>query len=178
MPALVRHPHSPSHAVEALEVHVVRTAERKLSLHYAVLGELARISIPAPAIRRIGWKLWRQTCCEVFLRANDAEPYHEFNFSPSGEWTAYAFTRYREGAALTDDSLDPQVVVEPRPGRLDLYALVDLPRLGAAYARGPLHVGLAAIIDEQDGGQSYWALRHAPGKPDFHHRDAFALELA
>jgi len=178
MPALVRHPHSPSHAVEALEVHVVRTAERKLSLHYAVLGDLARISIPAPAIRRIGWKLWRQTCCEVFLRANDAEPYPEFNFSPSGEWIAYAFTRYREVAALTDDSLDPQVLVEPRPGRLALYALVNLPRLGAAYGRGPVHVGLAAIIDEQDGGQSYWALRHAPGKPDFHQRDAFALELA
>ena len=178
MPALVRHPHSPNHAIEAIDVHAVRTAERKLSLHYAVLGELARISIPAPATPRIGWKLWRHTCCEVFLRAEDAEAYHEFNFSPSGEWTAYAFTRYREGAALTDDSLDPQVVVESRPGRFDLYALVDLPRLGAAYARARLHVGMAVIIDEQDGGQSYWALRHAPGKPDFHHRDAFALELA
>ena len=177
MPALVRHPHSPNHAVESIDVQVVRTAERKLSLHYAVLGDLSRISIPAPATPRIGWKLWRHTCCEVFLRADDAEAYHEFNFSPSGEWTAYAFTRYREGAALADNSLDPQVVAESRPGRLDLYALVDLPRLGAAYARGPLHVGVAVIIDERDGGQSYWALRHAPGKPDFHHRDAFALEL-
>jgi hypothetical protein len=24
---------------------------------------------------------------------------------------------------------------------------------------------------------SYWALRHAAGKPDFHHRDAFAMPL-
>jgi hypothetical protein len=33
------------------------------------------------------------------------------------------------------------------------------------------------VIEEIDGALSYWALRHAPGKPDFHHRDAFALEL-
>ena len=178
MPSLTHHPHSPSRAVETIEVEAVRIAERKLSLHYAVHGDLARISIPAPATPRIGWKLWRHTCCEVFLRADEAEAYYEFNFSPSGEWVAYAFTRYREGAALTDDSLDPQVVLESRPGRLDLYALVDLPRLGRAYARGPLRLGLAVIIEEHDGGQSYWALRHAPGKPDFHHRDAFALELA
>jgi hypothetical protein len=178
MLSLRRHPHSPSHAVEAVEALALRTGEGKLSLHYAVLGDLRRISIPAPATARIGWKLWQHTCCEVFLRPEDAEAYHEFNFSPSGEWVAYAFTRYREGAALADDRLDPQVALESRPGRLDLYALVDLPRLGSAYARGPLHVGLAVIIEEEDGGQSYWALRHAPGKPDFHHHDAFALELA
>ena len=37
--------------------------------------------------------------------------------------------------------------------------------------------GLTVIIEEDNGGMSYWALKHAPGKPDFHHRDAFALEL-
>ena len=34
-----------------------------------------------------------------------------------------------------------------------------------------------AVIEENDGRLSYWALRHAPGKPDFHHPEAFALEL-
>jgi hypothetical protein len=33
------------------------------------------------------------------------------------------------------------------------------------------------VIEAADGSLSYWALRHPPGKPDFHHRDAFALEL-
>jgi hypothetical protein len=40
-----------------------------------------------------------------------------------------------------------------------------------------LAVGLAVIIDEGSGAFSYWALRHAPGKPDFHHIEAFALRL-
>jgi hypothetical protein len=39
-------------------------------------------------------------------------------------------------------------------------------------------MGLSAVIEERDGMLSYWALRHAPGKPDFHRRDGFALELA
>ena len=34
------------------------------------------------------------------------------------------------------------------------------------------------VIEEEDGTISYWALRHAAGKPDFHHPDGFAMELA
>jgi hypothetical protein len=38
------------------------------------------------------------------------------------------------------------------------------------------------VVLEEDGGAlsgalSYWALRHPPGKPDFHHPAGFALEL-
>jgi len=32
-------------------------------------------------------------------------------------------------------------------------------------------------VENAAGSKSYWALRHAPGKPDFHHADAFALQL-
>ena len=177
MPELVPHPHSPSRATRAVKVKATRTVDGKLSLHYELHGDVARMNIPAPARARIGWKLWRHTCCEVFVRAEGAAPYHEFNFSPSGEWTAYAFTHYREGGSLTDESLNPQVAVESTPERLDLYALVDLPRLSGSYRHGRLHVGLAVIIEEDHGGFSYWALRHAAGKPDFHHSDAFALTL-
>jgi len=38
-------------------------------------------------------------------------------------------------------------------------------------------VALSAVIEAPDGALSYWALRHAPGKPDFHHAEAFALSL-
>jgi len=38
-------------------------------------------------------------------------------------------------------------------------------------------IGLSAVIEETDGTKSYWALRHPPGKPDFHHPDCFALTL-
>jgi hypothetical protein len=37
---------------------------------------------------------------------------------------------------------------------------------------------LSALIEDQNGGKSYWALAHPPGKPDFHHADSFALEFS
>ena len=177
MPQLIRHPNAPSHAIHAVTAQATRAPEGKLSLSYALSGDLARLLIPPPGPARIGWKLWRHTCCEVFIRSRGGTRYHEFNFSPSGEWAAYAFTRYREGGALHDESLNPQVAVEATPERLDLYALVDLARLDPEYVRGPLAIGLAVIAEDANAAISYWALRHAAGQPDFHHAESFALEL-
>jgi hypothetical protein len=59
----------------------------------------------------------------------------------------------------------PEIVL--RGGQLE----VSLPQNAA-------RIGLSAVIEEQDGTISYWALRHAAGKPDFHHPDGFAMELA
>jgi hypothetical protein len=39
-------------------------------------------------------------------------------------------------------------------------------------------LGLSAVIEETNGNKTYWALVHPPGKPDFHHKDAFAYELS
>jgi len=41
-----------------------------------------------------------------------------------------------------------------------------------------LLIAMAAVVEDEGGRLSYWALRHPPGKPDFHHPDSFALELA
>jgi hypothetical protein len=113
----------------------------------------------------------------VFVRAEGTDAYHELNLSPSSEWAAYAFSRYREGTPLSGEGMDPQIAIESRPQRLDLYALVDLTRLSPDYRSARLRVALAVIIEEESGAYSHWALRHAPGKPDFHHQDAFALAL-
>ena len=40
-----------------------------------------------------------------------------------------------------------------------------------------LRVALAAVVEDATGDLSYWSLRHAAGKPDFHHSDGFVLEL-
>jgi hypothetical protein len=174
---LICHPHAPSRAVQAVAVQATRTAEGKLSLHYSLQGTIGAVSIPAPGPARLGWKLWRHTCCELFVSEAGAATYHELNFSPSGEWAAYAFSKYREGITLTDEGTNPQIAVQSSDARFDLYALADLPRLAPAYRRARLAIGLAVIVEEQTGGLSYWALRHAPGKPDFHHPAAFALQL-
>ncbi len=36
---------------------------------------------------------------------------------------------------------------------------------------------LTAVLEEKDGAKSYWALAHAPDKPDFHHPDCFVAKL-
>ena len=62
-----------------------------------------------------------------------------------------------------------------RPERLD-YS-ISQPSSMSNCADEPLSIGLSAVIEETDGTKSYWALRHPPGPPDFHHPDCFALEL-
>src|SRR5689334_19778837 len=85
MAELVCHPDTPSHAVTGIAVHATRTTERKLALHYSVSGQIAKLRVPPPGLARIGWKLWRHTCCELFVREKGGAGYHEFNFAPSGE---------------------------------------------------------------------------------------------
>ncbi|HEY5897937.1 MAG TPA: DOMON-like domain-containing protein [Burkholderiales bacterium] len=145
-----------------------------MALNYVLEGDLARLRIAPPGPSRLGDQLWRHTCCEAFIGAAGRTDYHEFNLSPSGEWAAHAFARYREGGPLDDETLNPQIAIERTARTLELSALIDLRRLGVS---GTIRLGLSVVAEHEDGAISYWALKHAPGKPDFHHRDAFALEL-
>jgi hypothetical protein len=58
--------------------------------------------------------------------------------------------------------------------RLELDATLQLASLQAARN---LKLALTAVVEDDSGNLSYWALRHAPGKPDFHHPNGFVLEL-
>jgi hypothetical protein len=160
--ALVPHPATPCAALRAIEASVVR-AGNDLRVAYVLQGAIDRLRLPPP---RAAGALWQHTCCELFV-AHALPAYREYNFSPSGEWAAYSFGSYRNGAAV--EIPDPRIAVKRDRERLELTAAIQ------ADART---IGLSAVIEEQDGTLSYWALKHAPGKPDFHHPDAFALELA
>ena len=105
--------------------------------------------------------------------AEDGPGYREFNFSPSGEWAVYAFRGYREGGEL-DVEPAPGIAVQRKGDRLELYAQI---RADILPPGRPLRLALSAVVEDADGTLSYWALRHLPGKPDFHHTDAFALQL-
>jgi hypothetical protein len=113
----------------------------------------------------------------MFVASKGAAAYHELNFGPSGEWAAYAFARYRDGSLLADDGLNPRISVRITSEALALEARVHLDRLSPPYAGARLVLGLSVVIEDESGALSRWALRHPPGRPDFHHRDAFALEL-
>jgi hypothetical protein len=175
--ALICHPESGAGPVRGINVHLRRAPGGTLAMTYTIEADLARVRVPAPRPPRIAHGLWQRTCCECFIALGGEPRYHEFNFAPSGEWAAYAFATYREGEALVDEALNPGIVVR-RPGEgLALDATIPLERLSASHARERLSLALSAVIEDEAGSLSYWALRHPADKPDFHHPDSFALEL-
>ena len=159
--ALERHPATPCAALRGIRVSA-SLISNKLSIVYLMEGRIERLQIPAPRAPRFADKLWQHTCCELFV-ARAGGGYREFNFSPSGEWAAYEFDGYRTGQRAID--VRPEIVLRGM-------------QLEVSLEEKASRIGLSAVIEEQDGAISYWALRHAPGKPDFHHPDAFAMELA
>ena len=131
-------------------------------------ADLDRLRIPGRRPARFADGLWRHTCFEVFLARKGSRAYREYNLAPSSEWAGYAFQKYRLRGNGTAPR--PRIRIRRSGGVLKLDARIA--------AKGRLRVGLSAVIEEKNGELSYWALRHAPGKPDFHHRRAFALEVA
>ena len=170
---LACHPDTPSQAVQGIEVVLGVAPSDILTLSFALQGNLSSVRIPEPHPPRRLDGLWRHTCCEVFLMEEGGPGYREFNFSPSGEWGVYAFRDYRDGGEL-DVELTPGIVVRRTGERLELDAQISQDTLPAGHA---LRLGLSMVVEDADGVLSYWALRHPPGKPDFHHADAFASQL-
>lgn len=157
--------------MQRIEVALQREA-RELSLVYSLHGKLAELNLPEVLALQRGERLWRHSCFEAFVAGAGAAGYFEYNFAPSGLWAAYRLDGYRAGMQQLPDSA-PEFSVRRAPGALRLDARVTLPE--GLPAR--LKIGLSAVIEDASGQLSYWALRHAPDKPDFHHADAFALQL-
>ena len=174
--ALICHPGTPSRAVRGIRVRVSRVQGGSLALTFSLKGDLVRVRVPPPRPPRRADCLWQHTCFEVFVAVKGGLEYREFNFAPSGEWAGYAFQRYRDGAQLKED-LAPGIIVSRAEDRLELEAVIHLDRLPTTQPRARLKLALCAVVEEENGLLSYWALRHPPGKPDFHHPDAFALEI-
>jgi hypothetical protein len=173
----MRHPESRGGKVFSLGVRVRREPGGTLAITYTIEGDIVQVRLPAAKTPQFAERLWQHTCCECFVALKDAPGYHEFNFAPSGEWAAYAFRKYRDGALLSDEALNPRIAVRKAAEKLEIDASISLDQLSAVHAGARLTLALSAVIEDEDGVLSYWALKHPAGKPDFHHRDAFALEL-
>lgn len=174
--ALIRHPNTPCSAVTAIDVEIARGPGGLLALDYVVSGAAGATvpAYPAPASRKRKDELWLATCFEAFVKPAGSEAYWELNLAPSWDWQAYGLSGYRAGRHPAGEIAAPPVTGRQGPDTWDLLAEWTL--TGVPDDR-PWRIGLAAVIRDLQGGISYWALRHAPDKPDFHHADAFALEL-
>ncbi|HTD13066.1 MAG TPA: DOMON-like domain-containing protein [Steroidobacteraceae bacterium] len=175
--ALIAHPDTPGEAVWRIGAHVSLEGGARLSCIYSLHGDLGRVRVPGARNGRRADGLWQHTCFEVFIAADREPAYFEFNFSPGLDWAAYRFAAYRDGMTPANLAQAPGVNVHRAPDRLELSATVHLAGLDALCAAPRLRVALAAVVEEDSGRLSYWALQHAPGNPDFHHPDGFALEF-
>jgi hypothetical protein len=175
---LVCHPETPAKAVRGISARVRRAPGEVLAVSYLIEGDLGRVRVPAPQVPRIADRLWQHTCCEIFIAGKGMPAYYEFNLSPSGEWAACAFDGYRSRAGEPcAEGLAPEVAVRGAAGTLELDAVIRLDLLPKLRSGAPLSLALSAVVEDGNGALSYWALRHPAGKPDFHHPQAFALEL-
>jgi hypothetical protein len=168
---LIRHPDTPCDAVDRIDVAVARPQPGMLALRYTVSGRIANVRIAPPLEPLRVDELWRTTCFEAFVRAAPGAGYYEFNLAPSTQWAGYHFTEYREGMALAELS-PPAIITGANATHIDVDVLIYLPPNDI-----PWRLALATVIEETRGAKSYWALKHPPGKPDFHHDQGFMLEL-
>lgn len=175
--ALARHTASPTSAVFSIKAEITTTSEGALRLRYQLEGELSRLAIPARSSAGRSEELWRHTCFEAFIATGSSPAYCEFNFSPSTQWAAYRFARYREGMAPLEYGASTPVEVRKSHDRLELEAPISSMVLKALPGNGAIRIALATVVEEREGRFSYWALAHPSSSPDFHHPGSFVLHL-
>jgi hypothetical protein len=151
-------------------------AERRgqgLRVRYFVEAPMGTVIVPVTDEPLRTDLLWHRTCCEAFIRTPGADPYIEYNFSPSSRWAAYGFDSFREGMRDYPLEIDPVIGLDLSDTSMGLEAEVLVPDV----FDDDWLLQLSVIVEANDGTKSFWALRHKQGEPDFHHEDCFAMIL-
>lgn len=172
------HPRSRSVAATRIDAEVMRPAAAGLVFSYVVTGRINDLRLPPAAPPERTDELWRHTCFEAFVRTPSGPAYYEFNFSPSTRWAAYQFSSYRSGMRVATEISPPRIRVQASATSFTLHATLELGLLPSLPSDAPWRLAFSAVIEETSGRKSYWALAHAPGKPDFHHPDCFTYEFS
>ncbi|MEQ1725934.1 MAG: DOMON-like domain-containing protein [Sphingopyxis sp.] len=169
--SLICHPDTPSQTVTGVKVQISRQVHTgALWIEYEVAGA-KHLVLPKAQNPIRADNLWMTTCFELFVRTLGHVGYFEYNFSPSCRWAAYSFDAYR--SAMRELPMhDPEIWLTT----MEDYFFLAV-EAGPELAMKEIGIALSAVIEEVDGTKSYWALRHPPGPPDFHHPDCFALNL-
>ena len=166
------HPATPCAAARTLTASVAPGPDSGWHLSFVLTGDIGRLRIPAPARQPAAAAgLWRHTCFEAFVGDPESARYHEFNFSPSGEWAADVFSAERLRAPDATPLPAPRIACARDAGWLRLD--VDLPAAALPATPGGWLLGLSAVVESADGSLSYWAQAHPAARPDFHRRDGW-----
>ena len=174
---LSRHASGPSPRVGSFDADARRDPDGTLHLSWRLAGDVAALRVPDPAPPLRLDDLWHHTCFEAFVAVEGGSSYAEFNFAPSGSWAAYAFSGFRQGMRNADIEAPPDCRWRRDDQHLGLDVTLRPLRWPVGAATLPLRVGLTAVIEDQSGTISYWALRHPGSRPEFHHPDGFVLDI-
>jgi hypothetical protein len=58
-----------------------------------------------------------------------------------------------------------------------LSADIHTPALPELAGASVIHAGMAAVVETDEGGMSWWALSHRAERPDFHDPATFVLQV-
>ena len=163
---LIPHPDHPPFAVTAIDASVWHEVGR---WHFRfLLDGTTKLIVPDSADADRADGLWQTSCFEAFVDVAGAG-YLEFNFSPSRQWAAYAFDGPRDG--MRNAAAEVEVWLEGGDDWIAVEAAIS----ANFAANAPL--ALTAVIEEEGGRKSYWALAHPAGPPDFHDSSCFVALL-
>jgi hypothetical protein len=167
--------------VRALVASAEREGDAGLRFRYVLEADLGALRVPSVRSPRQADELWKHTCFEAFVTSPlHGDAYRELNFSPSTEWAVYSFEQYRQDMAPVALPSAPRVAVTRSGSQLVVDVRVGVRGLLPQEWRASgakLRIALSAVIEDESGRISYWALKHAPDKPDFHHAAGFILEV-
>ena len=161
-------PHADTPPLEVTSVEVAMWFE-DARWHFRYLVEGAgKLVLPDAQVPARSDNLWQTTCFEAFVGGAGAS-YREYNFAPSGLWATYQFDSPRTDMRASPE--EAEVWLEGGETWIAIEAVV------AADLQAGLSINLTAVIEEEGGHKSYWALAHPDGPPDFHNRDCFIARL-
>ncbi|GAB7554042.1 hypothetical protein NRB_35530 [Novosphingobium sp. 11B] len=173
MTELAFHPTHPPLAVRSVEARIIGHDAQWLRARWKIMGA-AKLVVPAFAGKGRADGLWQTTCFEMFIQQGDGPDYTEINLSPSERWNVYDFTARRKGMAERPMPREPECTI--RQGT-DM-AIFDAAIPAAGLPLAPWRCGFTAVIEEQGGHKSYWALAHCSDAPDFHDPACFTATIA
>lgn len=179
--ALQPHPRTPVPSGWRVDV-ATRWSSPGLVVEYTLAVPAGRVALPprsaVPGVRDL---LWKGTCGELFVGVRGEPGYIEFNFSPSGDWASYAFDGYREnGRGRSWHGPPPEVRVVQGEDATRLVATVPHEAFLCLQRDGlmpPLEASFTLVLEDLQGGLSYWSVAHPRAEPDFHDRAGFVADF-
>lgn len=156
----------------------VKTNMRKKSdqlflIEFDISGPIDLISWPSspnPEPQRKD-ELWKTTCFEIFVSGHyeNSGAYHEFNFSPNGDWNAYDFIGYRQGMTPSQDF---SVLFQEYPSqRMQKKFAIEIKSTKIQNIKS---YNLTMVLEFTNQEKSYWAAQHPATNADFHNKEVWS----